>query len=137
MIIKGTTRYPGIKTINAVKASVFTSYSQFDPTNRIDVTMDTSMLEINSGEDDSGNAIEEHILTGKVAGISPGIAKSIEKRFILKVTFYYSEDVMYIGSRDFPAILNIKETTGQTGGNFVGSDITFNCQYPSVRKNEE
>lgn len=133
---KGTTRYPGVRTINAINASSYINRSQFNSTNQINVSLDTSMLEMVTTDDDNGNAIEEYTFTGKVAGISPALLEPIEKKYVLKVTFYYSNDVMYIGSKDFPAILNIKKTTGQTGGNFIGGEINFNCQYPSVRRIE-
>lgn len=130
---RGSVRYPGVRAIHAIPANNFTNNLDFNASNVDQITLDTGLLEVSTFDDDNGISMEEYTITGKIAGLSSN--KSIlNKKFVLLVEFYYDTTKMYIGTKQYPAILSIKASTGQTGGNFIGSEINYHCLFPSVRK---
>lgn len=133
---KGSIRYPGIKSIYAIPAKNFINQNQFNDSNKIDITLDTGILEISEKDSEKGNATEEYNISAKIAGISPDMIANfeIDKKYVLKVEFFYDHDVLIIGSRNFPAVITIESTTGQTGGNFIGREISFTCLFPTTRR---
>lgn len=131
---KGAVQYPGVKTVYAVEANNYVNDSSFTQSTIDKITLDSSMLEISTFDDENGISMDEYTITGKIAGISSNKPALINKKFVLKIDFYYNDTVMKIGTKQYPAILSIKSSTGQTGGNFIGSEITYNCKFPTVRK---
>ena len=133
---KGSIRYPGIKSIYAIPAKNFINQNQFNDSNKIDITLDTGILEISEKDSEKGNAIEEYNISAKIAGISPDMIANVglDKKFVLKVDFFYSPDILIIGSKNFPAVLIIESSTGETAGNFIGREISFTCLFPTTRR---